>query len=361
MPTSPHRPPGPSTPRGPSGLASPSPPEVPRTPLDAPGSSPPRGLTFSHGPVSPRALGRSPGLAPPPCHPGPGAPIPARRSPAAPLLALLAAQLACVFVPPPPLPEEIAAMEAAKAARKAARPQAAEEEETETAGEAGAELTFKKGDPAPEGMTPAQIRAYAVAQGDPEAGDFTLDEALAGLPGNPGDALWAIFKTPRGDLECELHVDRVPKTIANFVGLARGLRPFYDRASDTWVKRPYYDNTTFHRVIPGFMIQGGDPTGTGLGNPGYVIEDEIDPDLIHDTPGVLSMANRGPNTGSAQFFITLNPTPHLDGKHTVFGRCTDAAVRLADDIALVPRDANDKPRDPEQLNTVEIVRRPRGR
>jgi peptidyl-prolyl cis-trans isomerase A (cyclophilin A) len=275
---------------------------------------------------------------------------------------LLAAFLAgCVFVPPPPLPEEIAAMEAAKAARKAARPVAPEETGGLAEGEAGAELTFQKGDPAPEGMTPAQIKAYAIAQGDPEAGEFTLEEALAGLPGGPSDALWAVFKTPRGPLECELHVDQAPKTIANFVGLARGLRPWYDKASDAWVKRPYYDKTTFHRVIPGFMIQGGDPTGTGLGNPGYVIEDEIDPELVHDAPGVLSMANRGPGTGSAQFFITLNPTPHLDGKHTVFGRCTDDAIRLADDIALVPRDANDKPEDPEQLTTIEIVRRPRGR
>lgn len=268
----------------------------------------------------------------------------------------------CVFVPPPPLPEEIAAMEAAKAARKSGQPSApGEAAESAEAGEAGAEIVFKKGDPAPEGLTPSQLRAYNTAQGDPEAGDFTLDEALAGLPGNPSDALWAILKTPRGPLECELHVDVVPKTIANFVGLARGLRPWYDKPSDAWVKRPYYDNTIFHRVIPGFMVQAGDPSGTGLGNPGYIIEDEIDPELIHDAPGVLSMANRGPNTGSAQFFITLNPTPHLDGKHTVFGHCNDAAMQLADDIALVPRDSNDKPRDPELLTAVEIVRRPRAR
>ncbi|MDC0717245.1 peptidylprolyl isomerase [Nannocystis bainbridge] len=273
---------------------------------------------------------------------------------------LLAAFLVgCVFVPPPPLPEEIAAMEAAKAARKSGRPSAPGETEGEGGG--GAEIAFKKGDPAPEGLSPAQLRAYNVAQGDPESGEFTLEEALAGLPGRPDDALWALLKTPRGVLECELHVETTPKTIANFVGLARGLRPWYDKASDAWVKRPYYDNSTFHRVIPGFMVQAGDPTGTGLGNPGYLIEDEIDPELIHDAPGVLSMANRGPNTGSAQFFITLNPTPHLDGKHTVFGHCNDAAMRLADDIALVPRDANDKPRDPELLNAIEIVRRPRAR
>jgi len=267
--------------------------------------------------------------------------------------------LGCVFVPPPPLPEEIAAMEAAKAARKSGRPDAAGGEAPEPA--EGGEIAFKKGDPAPDGLSPAQVKAYNIAQGDPEAGDFTLAEALAGLPGGPNDALWVVFKTPRGPIECELYPDRTPKTIANFVGLVRGLRPVYDKASDAWVKRPYYDNTTFHRVIPGFMIQGGDPTGTGLGNPGYIIEDEIDPELIHDDPGILSMANRGPNTGSAQFFITLNPTPHLDGKHTVFGRCNDAGTRIADDIALVPRDSGDRPKEVEALTSVEIVRRPRGR
>ena len=281
------------------------------------------------------------------------------------LPALLAASLemeGCVFVPPPPLPEEIAAMEAAKAACKAAaRPSSpAPGEEGEPGEEGAGEIAFKKGDTAPVGLSPAQLKAFNIAQGDPEAGDFTLEEAFAGLPGNPKDALWVVFKTPRGDIDCELYPERTPKTIANFVGLARGLRPVYDKATDSWVKKPYYDNTTFHRVIPGFMIQGGDPSGTGLGNPGYLIEDEIDPDLVHDAPGILSMANRGPNTGSAQFFITLNPTPHLDGKHTVFGRCSDAGTRLADDLALVPRDANDKPRDPEVLKAVEIVRRPRG-
>ena len=104
-----------------------------------------------------------------------------------------------------------------------------------------------------------------------------------------------------------------------------------------------------------------DCKSSGMGNAGYVIPDEFQEDLRHEGAGRLSMANRGPGTGSAQFFITLNPTPHLDGKHTVFGHCNEAAIRLADDIALVPRDANDKPRDVELLNSVEIVRRPRGR
>ncbi|MCB9566306.1 MAG: peptidylprolyl isomerase [Myxococcales bacterium] len=201
------------------------------------------------------------------------------------------------------------------------------------------------------------MRAYNTAQGDPEGGEFTLEEALAGLPGAPGGTLWADIVTARGTLRCELFEADAPKTIANFVGLARGLRPFLDRQEGAWVKRPYYDNTTFHRVIPGFMIQAGDPTGTGTGNPGYVIEDEIRPSRTHDDAGILSMANRGPGTGGAQFFITLGPTPHLDGKHTVFGKCDEKSAELADDISLVPRDPSDKPLDPEVIEAIKIVRR----
>ena len=265
----------------------------------------------------------------------------------------------CIFVAPPPLPEEIAAAEASKAARKAAARAGVATPPASAGGDGEGEVVatqFTKGEEAPRGMNAAQLKAYNAAQGDPEESDFTLEEALAGL-GGQGEALWAQLKTPRGVIACELFVDKVPETVANFVGLARGLRPVYDKASDSWVKRPYYDNTTFHRVIPGFMIQGGDPTATGTGNPGYVIEDEIRPDLIHDDAGILSMANKGPNTGSAQFFITLNPTPHLDGLHTVFGRCDEAGTRLADDIALVPRADGDKPREPELLESITIVRR----
>jgi peptidyl-prolyl cis-trans isomerase A (cyclophilin A) len=154
-----------------------------------------------------------------------------------------------------------------------------------------------------------------------------------------------------------LHEDTTPLTVANFVGLARGLRPFLDHESGQWLKRPYYDGTVFHRVIPGFMIQGGDPDGTGMGNAGYVIVDEIVSDRTHDEAGVLSMANRGPGTGSSQFFITLGPTPHLDGKHTIFGKCTDDALKVADDIALVPRNAENKPNEDEVVRKVVIFRK----
>ncbi len=118
----------------------------------------------------------------------------------------------------------------------------------------------------------------------------------------------ARFKTERGEFTCELYAQQAPLTVENFVNLARA---------------GYYDGTTFHRVIPGFMAQAGDPTGTGRGGPGYTFRDEFSAQLHHDGPGVLSMANAGPGTNGSQFFITFGPTPHLDGRHTVFGRVTD--------------------------------------
>jgi cyclophilin family peptidyl-prolyl cis-trans isomerase len=118
----------------------------------------------------------------------------------------------------------------------------------------------------------------------------------------------ARFATERGEFVCELYADRAPKTVENFVNLARA---------------GFYDGTTFHRVIPGFMAQGGDPTGTGRGGPGYSFADEFHPALRHDAAGVLSMANAGPNSNGSQFFITFGPTPHLDDRHTVFGRVVE--------------------------------------
>jgi peptidyl-prolyl cis-trans isomerase A (cyclophilin A) len=160
-------------------------------------------------------------------------------------------------------------------------------------------------------------------------------------------------------IECRLFEQEAPLTVANFVGLARGLRPVRDPEQGTWAPRRFYDHTLFHRVLPGFLIQGGDPQGTGMGNTGYVLPDEIQPQRTHDAAGVLSMANRGPATASAQFFITLGPAPHLDGHHTVFGRCTDEGIAVADNIAMVPRDAADRPLEDQVLETVKIVRRTR--
>jgi peptidyl-prolyl cis-trans isomerase B (cyclophilin B) len=125
------------------------------------------------------------------------------------------------------------------------------------------------------------------------------------MTADAGEKLTVTLKTGKGDIQLELYADKAPKTVANFVNL---------------VQRGYYNGTVFHRVIEDFMVQGGDPTGTGRGGPGYQFADEFHPSLKHTTPGVLSMANAGPGTNGSQFFITHVPTPWLDGKHTVFGR-----------------------------------------
>ena len=159
--------------------------------------------------------------------------------------------------------------------------------------------------------------------GDPVRGVFTLQEATKGLKGR--GPLIADIQTVAGTVRCELFDDRAPVTVANFVGLARGLRPWQD-ATGKWIRKPAYDGTSFHRVIKGFMIQGGDPLGTGESEPGYVIPDEIWPGAVHDRRGQLAMANRGPNTNGMQFFITDGPARHLDGGFTIFGQCAPDEV-----------------------------------
>ena len=146
----------------------------------------------------------------------------------------------------------------------------------------------------------------------------------------------ATFKTEKGDIGVELYADRAPRTVENFVNLARA---------------GFYDGTTFHRVISGFMAQGGDPTGTGTGGPGYQFGDEFHPTLRHDAAGVLSMANAGPGTNGSQFFITYGPTPHLDDRHSVFGRVTSGMDVLQ---SLRERDPQ-RDRDPgDRIETIEI-------
>jgi peptidyl-prolyl cis-trans isomerase A (cyclophilin A) len=153
---------------------------------------------------------------------------------------------------------------------------------------------------------------------DPLGGKFTLDDAVAGLEGS--GALAATIETDVGNLECKLYDDKAPITVANFVGLARGIRP-WKNPEGQWVKKPAYDGTIFHRIIKGFMIQGGDPKGVGSGEPGYVIPDEVWENALHDRAGLLCMANRGPNTNGAQFFITDAAAKHLDVGYTIFGEC----------------------------------------
>ena len=147
----------------------------------------------------------------------------------------------------------------------------------------------------------------------------------------------ARFKTERGDIVVELYADRAPLTVENFVNLARS---------------GFYDGTTFHRVIKGFMAQGGDPTGTGTGGPGYQFGDEFHPSLRHDGPGVLSMANAGAGTNGSQFFITHSPTPHLDDKHSVFGRVTEGMDVVN---SLRERDPQRDRNPGERIETIEIT------
>jgi peptidyl-prolyl cis-trans isomerase A (cyclophilin A) len=187
---------------------------------------------------------------------------------------------------------------------------------------------------------------------DPLHGNFGMTEATANLPGE--GPLFAKIETSQGTIECELYDDKAPITVANFIGLANGLRPFKHHLDGRWVKRPYYDGTTFHRVIKGFMIQGGDPKGNGTGEPGYEIKDEIWPGSKHDKAGLLCMANHGPNTNSAQFFITDAPVSRLDGNYTIFGQCSPTNVVHA--IAQTPKDMHDRPVTAVVIDRISVRR-----
>ena len=165
-----------------------------------------------------------------------------------------------------------------------------------------------------------------------------------------------VMDTSMGRITCQFFQKQAPKTVANFIALAQGTHDWTNPATKTVMHhKPLYDGTVFHRVIPEFMIQGGDPAGTGMGDPGYSFADEFDPDLGFDVPGRLAMANSGPNTNGSQFFITEVPTPHLNQHHTIFGQCDEPSVNVVKTIARVQTNSDDKPVVPVVLKKVTIV------
>ncbi len=185
---------------------------------------------------------------------------------------------------------------------------------------------------------------------------LTISLALASCKSsqhtNLGDGLFADIQTNKGDIIIKLEYERTPVTVANFVSLAEGENPF---VSDSLKGKKYYNGIIFHRVIKGFMIQSGDPTGTGSGSPGYKFKDEFNDSLVHDKKGILSMANAGPTTNGSQFFITHKETPFLNGKHTVFGEVVEG-MQVVDSIANTKTGAQDKPVNNIIMNKVEIIR-----
>jgi peptidyl-prolyl cis-trans isomerase A (cyclophilin A) len=194
------------------------------------------------------------------------------------------------------------------------------------------------------------------AQTKPAAKTAPQKAATTAKPSGSGEPT-AVFDTTAGKLRCTLFEKETPETVANFIGLANGTKDWKNPASHvTKHGVPLYDGTIFHRVIPNFMIQGGDPAGNGSGDPGYTFRDEIVPTLKFDRAGRLAMANSGPNTNGSQFFITEVPTPHLNGRHTIFGQCDDASVALVKQIARMGKDENDRPFRPIKINHVTIER-----
>jgi peptidyl-prolyl cis-trans isomerase A (cyclophilin A) len=167
----------------------------------------------------------------------------------------------------------------------------------------------------------------------------------------------AVIETSVGNLNCTLFPDKAPIGVQNFISLATGTKDWTDSNGKTKHGVPLYNGTIFHRVIPGFMIQGGDPAGTGMGDPGYKFKNEVSSDLTFDKPGRLAYANAGPDTNGSQFFVTEAPQPRLDGGYTIFGQCDDAAVALVKQIAAMATDpSNDRPFRPVKILHIKIVR-----
>ena len=180
----------------------------------------------------------------------------------------------------------------------------------------------------------------------------TANVAVTILPNGP----MAVIDTSMGRITCQFYQKQAPNTVANFIALAQGTKDWTDpKTKKVMRNKPLYNGTTFHRVIPEFMIQGGDPVGDETGDPGYTFADEIDPNLNFDRPGRLAMANSGPNTNGSQFFVTEQGYDSLNGHYNLFGQCDDASVEVVKAIARVPRNGDDKPLRPVILQKVTIV------
>jgi peptidyl-prolyl cis-trans isomerase A (cyclophilin A) len=214
---------------------------------------------------------------------------------------------------------------------------------------------------------PSPAAAASQASGSQSGAAPTSTPPADALPDDPGttanvqpplepEGPTAVLDTSMGRMVCRLYSKEAPQSVANFVGLATGTKAWVDPTThQKMTNKPLYDGTTFHRVIPGFMIQGGDPTGTGAGDGGYFIPDEITSRLTFNVAGRLAMANAGPNTNGTQFFITVAPQPSLDQHYSIFGQCDPGSVLVAESITQVPRNDRDKPLEPVYLNKVTIV------
>ncbi len=196
----------------------------------------------------------------------------------------------------------------------------------------------------------ATHQSKAPAQEIPDAPQATAEATT--VPNGP----FVVMDTSMGRITCQFYQKQAPKAVANFIALATGTKDWTDPATNKLQHhKPFFNGTTFHRVIPQFMVQGGDPTGTGTGGPGYAFDDEFDPGLNFDRPGRLAMANSGPNTNGSQFFITEQAYDSLDQHYTLFGQCDEPSVDVVKTIARVQRDADDKPLTPVVLQKVTIV------
>jgi peptidyl-prolyl cis-trans isomerase A (cyclophilin A) len=269
------------------------------------------------------------------------------RIPSVSFLAACAAALAACNAPPEPGPDPAATQKPAAVATSTQAPTKPTMKPVPTA--------------APTG--PRVVHAQPVAEvkpspDDPVKGKWTLEDATKGLP--KGDLLVATIETDQGNIECKLMADKAPITVANFVGLARGIRP-WKTPEGKWETKPAYDGTVFHRIVKGFMIQGGDAKKNGSGEAGYVIPDEIWEGATHDRAGLLCMANRGPNTNSAQFFITDDAATYLDfGSrpgmgYTIFGEC--GPLETIHKIASVKMKSREVPETPPVIKKVTVTRK----